>query len=74
MDNLNDKDSNEAQSQPSLLGAVSGMSLNELKLELSKQQTIYSTEKDLIKANNANWRMTLILNELNNRNDVGDYR
>lgn len=71
---INEKTLLENENQPSCLGAVSGMSLHELKLDLSKQQTIYSTEKDLIKANNANWRMTLILNELNKRNGVGDYR
>ena len=53
-------------------GDVSDKSLLELKSDLSKQQVIYSNEKDLIKVNNANWRMTLIMNELNKRNGVGD--
>jgi hypothetical protein len=66
--------SNEPQNPQLNIGAVSGMSLDELKIDLLKQQKIYCTEKDLIKANNANWRMTLILNELNKSNGVGDYR
>jgi len=60
----------EAQPQLSCLGNVSSMSLSELKLDLSNQQVIYSTKMDLIQVNNANWRMTLIMNELNKRNGI----
>ena len=35
--------------------------LKQLETELSRQTIIYSTEKDLIKVNNANWEMTKLL-------------
>jgi len=37
MDNLNDKDSNEAQSQPSCLGAVSTRLLTRIATDLEKE-------------------------------------
>jgi hypothetical protein len=35
--------------------------LKDLESELSRQNAIYCTSKDLNKANEANWQMTLLL-------------
>jgi hypothetical protein len=51
---------------------VSSMSLHELHSELSKQQMLYSTEKDINKANEANWNMTILLNEISKRKVLND--
>ena len=51
----------------------SGMSLDELHSELSTQGILYSTEKDINKANQANWRMTVLLNEICKRKSLSDY-
>lgn len=56
-----------------VLPYVSGMSLDELHSELSTQEILYSTEKDN-KANQANWRMTVLLNEICKRKGLNDYR
>jgi hypothetical protein len=50
-----------------------GMSLDELHSELSTQEILYSTEKDINKANQANWRMTVLLNEICKRKSLSDY-
>lgn len=52
---------------------VSGMSLDELHSELSTQEILYNTEKDINKTNQANWRMTVLLNEICKRKGLGDY-
>jgi hypothetical protein len=57
-----------------VLSCVSGMSLDELYSELSTQEILYSTEKDINKANRANWRMTVLLNEICKRNGLNDCR
>lgn len=44
--------------------AVSDISINTLHSELSKQPILYSNEKDIDKVNQANWRMTALLNEI----------
>ena len=46
---------------------ISGMLLSELEKELTIQQQIYTNEKDLFKANMANWYMTIILIEIEKR-------
>jgi hypothetical protein len=56
-----------------VLSCVSGMSLDELYSELSTQEILYSTEKDINKANQANWRMTVLLNEICKRKGLNDY-
>jgi hypothetical protein len=56
------------------IGAISGMSLDELHSELSTQQILYSTEKDINQANQANWRMTVLLNEICKLKGLSDYR
>jgi hypothetical protein len=57
-----------------VLPCVSGMSLDELHSELHTQEILYSTEKDTNKANQANWRMTVLLNEICKRKGLSDYR
>ena len=64
----------EPQKQALNIPVVSGMSLDELHSELSTQQILYSTEKDTNKANQANWRMTVLLNEICKRKGLSDYR
>jgi hypothetical protein len=70
---MNDKTSNRKRKG---LDAplVSGMSLDELHSELRTQEILYSTEKNTHKANQANWRMTVILNEICKRKGLSDYR
>ena len=65
---------NNAETQQLNIAGVSGMSLNELHSELSTQELLYSTEKDVNKANQANWRMTVLLNEICKRKGLSDYR
>ena len=66
---------NELHENPQLnIPVVSGMSLDELHGELSTQEILYSTEKDINKANQANWRMTVLLNEICKRKGLSDYR
>jgi hypothetical protein len=57
-----------------VLPCVSGMSLDELHSELTTQEILYTTEKDVNKANQANWRMTVLLNEICKRKGLSDYR
>lgn len=63
-----------AETQALNIPDVSGMLLPELEKELAKQQQIYTTEKDLIKANLANWYMTIILIEIEKRKQLSNYR
>ena len=53
---------------------ISGMLLPELEKELEKQQYIYTTERDLFKANLANWYMTIILIEIKKLKQLSNYR
>ena len=64
----------ETQNPQFNIPVVSGMSLDELHSELSTQQILYITEKDINKANQANWRMTVLLNEICKRKGLSDYR
>jgi hypothetical protein len=64
----------ETQKPQLNIPVVSGMSLDELHSELSTQEILYSTEKDINKANQANWRMTVLLNEICKRKGLSDYR
>ena len=64
----------ETQNPQLNIPVVSGMSLDELHSELSTQQILYITEKDINKANQANWRMTVLLNEICKRKGLSDYR
>jgi len=48
---------------------LSKMSMDELISELNKQESIYIYEKDIIIGNEANWQMTLLINEINKRNN-----
>ena len=66
--------SNNTEAQQLNIADVSGMLLPELEKELAKQQQIYTTEKDLIKANLANWYMTIILIEIEKRKQLSNYR
>lgn len=68
------KKDNLKQEKQCAIHDVSGMSLDELHSELSTQQILYSTEKDTNKANQANWRMTVLLNEICKRKGLSDYR
>jgi hypothetical protein len=54
----------ETQKPQLNIPVVSGMSLDELHIELNTQEILYSAEKDVNKANQANWRMTVLLNEI----------
>ena len=56
--------------KPQLNIAVVSGSLLDLKQQLAEQEIIYVTEKDLIKANNANWEMTKLLFEIQRLNMV----
>ena len=62
----------ETQNPQLNIPVVSGMSLDELHSELSTQQILYITEKDINKANQANWRMTVLLNEICKRKGLSD--
>jgi hypothetical protein len=64
----------ETQKPQLNIPVVSGMSLDELHSELSIEEILYSTEKDINKANQANWRMTVLLNEICKRKGLSDYR
>jgi len=64
----------ETQNPQLNIPVVSCMSLDELHSELSTQQILYITEKDINKANQANWRMTVLLNEICKRKGLSDYR
>jgi len=46
------------------------MSLDELHNELSIQEILYCTEKDINKANQTDWRMTVLLNEICKRKEL----
>ena len=60
---------NKPQNPQLNIAVVSG-SLLDLKQQLAEQEIIYVTEKDLIKANNANWEMTKLLFEIQKLNTV----
>ena len=65
---------NKTQKPQLNIPVVSDMSLDELHSELSTQEILYSTEKDINKVNQANWRMTVLLNEICKRKGLSDYR
>ena len=71
---MSDDTKQQKQKGNGVLPCVSGMSLDELHSELHTQEILYSTEKDTNKANQANWRMTVLLNEICKRKDLSDYR
>jgi hypothetical protein len=64
----------ETQKPQLNIPVVSGMSLDELHGELHTQEILYSTEIDTNKTNQANWRMTILLNEICKRKGLSDYR
>ncbi len=63
----NEKTIQKSPKQRLNIANISGMLLSELEKELTIQQQIYTNEKDLFKANMANWYMTIILIEIEKR-------
>ena len=70
---MNEDTKHQEQKGNGVLPCVSGMSLDELHSELHTQEVLYTAEKDISKANQANWRMTVLLNEICKRKGLSDY-